>query len=135
MFFFFFFLNFSFSTYTPPSCACVLVVFHSISLIVNHSYSSLCRWWCRKFIFFFLHTIICMCHLISLICIQYIHAHDFLHLHKTTNTKLLVCFVLLIATLSFPFSLHMPLITTFSSGLWLCWSLITTFSLVQQVGR
>ena len=44
-------------------------------------------------------------------------------------------FRLLITTLSFPFSLHMPLITTFSSGLWLCWSLITTFLLVQWVGR
>ena len=39
--------------------------------------------------------------------------------------------MLLITTLLFPFSLHMPLIITFLSGLWLCWSLITTFLLVQ----
>ena len=38
-----------------------------ISLIIMHSYSSLCRWWCRKFIFFDLCTIICMCHLIPFI--------------------------------------------------------------------
>ena len=66
----FFLVNFSFSTYTPLSCACALVVFHSISLIVDHSYSLLCRWWCRKFIFFFPHTIIHSCHLISLIIIH-----------------------------------------------------------------
>ena len=65
-------VNFSFPTYTPPSCTCALVVFHSISPIINHSYSSSCRWWCRKFIFFVWHTIIHMCHLISLIHIQHI---------------------------------------------------------------
>ena len=40
---------------------------HPTSCIIMHSYSSLCRWWCRKFIFFILCTIICTCHLISLI--------------------------------------------------------------------
>ena len=154
------FVNFSFSTYTPPSCTCVLVVFHSISLIIDHSYSLSCRWWCRKFIFFFLHTIICMCHLIALmsckwwcrkfiffflhtiICmchlinIQYIHfivMTSFICTKPPTLNSWCVPSSL-ITTLSFPFSLHMPLITTFSSGLWLCWSLITTFSLMQWVG-
>ena len=70
--FFFFVVNFSFYAYTPPSCACALVVFHPLSLIINHSYSSSCRWWCRKFIFFVLYTIIRMCHLISLIHMQHI---------------------------------------------------------------
>ena len=92
----FFFVNFSFSTYTPLSCTCVLVVFHSISLIIDHSYSSSCRWWCRKFIFFFLHTIICTCHLISLIHIQYIYfivMTSFIHTKPPTpNSWCVLCY-------------------------------------------
>ena len=143
------------------------MVFHPISLITSHSYSSSCRWWCGKFIFFFLHTIIYMCHIITLTIIHpcifilsscgwwcnsscllllahhplHISFHFFiiishhvsLHTHKTTSSNLagLCVFQLLITTLLFPFNLHMPLITTFSSGPWLCWSLITAFSLVQ----
>ena len=42
--------------------------------------------------------------------------------------------MLLITILSFPFSLYMPLITTFSSWLWLCWSLITAFLPVPWLG-
>ena len=105
--------------------------FYPISLIINHSSSSLCRWWCRKFIFFLLYTIICTCHLISLIHMWHI-SHEFLHTYKITSTKHLVCFSLLVTTLSFPFSLHMPLITIFLSEPQLCWSLITTFSCFLQ---
>ena len=83
--FFFFCKSFLFYGCTPPSCACMLVVFHPISLIVKHSYSSSCRWWCRKFIFFVLYTIICMCHLISLIHMWHI-SHKFLHMYKITST-------------------------------------------------
>ena len=84
---------------------------HPISLIITHSYSSLCRWWCRKFIFCGLCTIICMCHLISLI---QTNSHKFLHPNKITSTKHLVCFGSLVTTFLFPCSLHMPLITTFA---------------------
>ena len=57
--------NSSSSSYTPSS-TCVISS-HSPSFILA---SSSCGWWCRKFAFFFLHTIICTCHLISLIIIH-----------------------------------------------------------------
>ena len=130
--------KFSFYACTPPSCTCALVVFHPISLIINHSCSSSCRWWCRKFIFFLLHTIICMCHFITLTIIH----HNFPSCIPSYAQKLpavisldLCVFRSLITTLLFPFSLHMPLIITFSSGPWLCWSLITAFSVVGWVVR
>ena len=123
--------NSSSSSYTPSS-ACVISS-HSPSFILA---SSLCRWWCRKFIFFFLHTIICMCHLISLIIIHsYLSScrwwcnsscllltHNFLSTCPFICTKLPTpnswCIMLLITTLLFPCSLHMPLITTFSLVQW-----------------
>ena len=57
--------NSSSSSYTPSS-TCVISS-HSPSFILA---SLSCGWWCRKFIFFFPHTIICTCHLISLIIIH-----------------------------------------------------------------
>ena len=103
------FVNFSFSTCTPLSCACALVVFHSISLIVDHSYSSLCRWWCRKFIFFFPHTIIHSCHLISLTIIHpyfsscgwWCRKFIFFFLHTIICMCHLISFIHLIVTTCF----------------------------------
>ena len=85
---------------------------HPISLIIMHSYSSSCRWWCREFIFFILCTIICTCHFIS--CIQAcIHKS---YLHQTPFVFQVTSYYIFNS-----FNLHMPLITTFSSlvvGLW-----------------
>ena len=70
---------------------------HPISHIVTHSYSSSCRWWCWKFIFFILCTIICMHHLISLI--QTYHAQPSGPAStKVTCTKHLLCSSLLVTT-------------------------------------
>ena len=119
MLFFFFGKFFFFHLHTTIlcMCACGVIPSHSSSIILT-----LCHvgQWCRKFIFF-LHTIIHMCHLISLTCIQYIYLTvmtSFIHTKPPTLNSWCV-FMLLITTLSFPFSLHMPLITTFSSGPWL----------------
>ena len=66
-------VNFSFPACTPPSCTYALVVFHFISLVIDHSYSHCVNGGVTLLlIFFFLHTIIHMCHLISLICIHHI---------------------------------------------------------------
>ena len=124
-------VNFSFPSYTPPSCTCRTGSFPS-HLTHRHSSNILCHTdGGVAHLVFLLHTTLRTYHFISLIC----HSHDFLHTYKTINTKLLACFVLLITTLSFLFSLHMPLITTFLSGPWLCWSLSTILSLVQWVGK
>ena len=120
------------SSYTPSSAH--VISSHSPSFILA---SSSCRWSCRKFVFFFLHTIIYMCPLISLViihsyssscgqwcnssCLLFTHYphHNFLIAGPFISMKLSTpnswCIVLLITTLSFPCSLHMPLITTFSS--------------------
>ena len=63
---FFFFIYIAKVIHWSWSKSCTLHP-HPISFIVTHSYSLSSRWWCRKFIFFVLCTIVCMCHLISLI--------------------------------------------------------------------
>ena len=98
-------VNLSFYTYTPPSGTCVLVVFHSISLMVIHQNVLHCADGVVTLcLIFFLHTIIHTCHLISLIRIQHIplswlpsstqnHQHQTLGVFCVTNYYIIIFLV------------------------------------------
>ena len=115
------FVNFSFYPCTPPSCACVLVVFipsHSLSFILtlhhadggvgNSSLSYTPSSACAISFHSSSHHISVTN---SFICIKF---------PAPQNHEHLVCFGLLVTTFSFPCSLHMPLITTFLCSFLVC---------------
>ena len=124
--------NSSSSSYTPSSAH--VISSHSPSFILASSYFHHADGGVTYHVFFFLHTTLHMYHFIS--SSQFPITCPFIHTKLPAAILLDLCvFQWLITTLSFPFSLHMPLITKFSSGPWLSWSLITAFSLVWWIGR